>query len=45
MCEKTDKCQRPGELGEGEPAQCSPEQIERCHGKAEEHPCVKSSDE
>ena len=44
MCEKTDKCQRPEELGEGDPAECSPEQIAKCHGDAKRHPCIKSEE-
>lgn len=33
-------CERPEKL-KGEPEECSPEQIEECHGEAIEHPCVK----
>ena len=38
MCEKETKCQKPDEL-KGKPEQCSPEQIEKCHGPAAKHPC------
>jgi len=24
----------------GKPADCSPRQVRRCHGKAREHPCT-----
>jgi len=36
--EKT--CQKPENLT-GKPEDCSPEQIEKCHGKVESHPCVE----
>ena len=38
MCEEKKGCQRPGEL-KGDPKECSPEQIKKCHGDTEEHPC------
>lgn len=39
MCESKPKCQRPDQL-KGKPGDCSPEQIEKCHGKDRSHPCV-----
>jgi hypothetical protein len=41
MCsgEKECRCQCPEEL-KGKPEECTPEQIEECHGKKGEHPCV-----
>jgi hypothetical protein len=39
MCEeKKEGCQRPEEL-KGDPKECSPEQIRKCHGDVQEHPC------
>ena len=39
MCEEKTQCQKPEEL-KGKPEDCSPEQIEKCHGKEKKHPCV-----
>ncbi len=39
MCKKKEKCLRPEE-GRGDPKECSPEQIKKCHGDAKEHPCA-----
>ena len=39
MCEEKQGCQKPGEL-KGDPKECSPEQIRKCHGDVEEHPCL-----
>ena len=39
MCEKKEGCQKPEEL-KGDPKECSPEQIRKCHGDAAGHPCV-----
>jgi hypothetical protein len=33
-------CEHP-EMLKGKPGECSPEQIEKCHGKVKENPCVK----
>src|SRR4030043_1352802 len=33
------KCQHPEKL-KGEPEECTPQQIGKCHGKAVKHPCV-----
>ena len=41
MCEKKQGCQKP-EVLEGKPEECSPEQIKKCHGDVEEHPCVET---
>ncbi|NPV81782.1 MAG: winged helix-turn-helix transcriptional regulator [Firmicutes bacterium] len=32
------KCERPEKL-KGKPGECSPEQIEECHGDKKDHPC------
>jgi len=40
MCEGEKCCQKPKELI-GKPEECSPEQIEKCHGTLHEHPCVE----
>ena len=37
MCEECG-CQKPEEPVE-KPEECTPEQIRRCHGDVEEHPC------
>ena len=34
-------CRKPEDLT-GKPEDCSPEQIRKCHGEAEEHPCVET---
>jgi hypothetical protein len=41
MCcsENKSGCQCPTEL-EGKPEECTPQQIEKCHGKMAEHPRV-----
>ena len=36
---KGSACQCPEELKQ-EPEECTPEQIEKCHGTKEEHPCI-----
>jgi hypothetical protein len=42
MCksESTKGCEHPERL-KGKPGECSPEQIEECHGDVKEHPCIK----
>jgi hypothetical protein len=40
MCCEKEKCQCPEEL-KGNPGECTPEQIRKCHGTTEEHPCAK----
>ena len=44
MPEKHTQCQKPEHL-QGAPHQCSPEQIEICHGPGRDHPCQGPSDE
>ena len=41
MCcnEKQEGCQKPENL-KGKPADCSPEQVRRCHGDTKQHPCT-----
>lgn len=41
MC--NDCCQKPEKLKD-QPESCSPEQIEKCHGKDGGHPCVKKDE-
>ena len=38
---KEEKCENPEEL-KSTPGECSPEQIQKCHGDAAEHPCAPS---
>jgi len=40
MCEGKKGCQKPEEL-KGKPEDCSPEQIEKCHGDVKEHSCCQ----
>ena len=44
MCEEEKGCQKTEEL-KGKPEECSPEQIKKCHGDVEEHPCVQKPTE
>ncbi|MBM7623174.1 hypothetical protein JOC26_000706 [Sporohalobacter salinus] len=37
MCDES-KCEYPEKL-EGKPGECSPEQIEKCHGEERSHSC------
>ena len=39
MCENGKCCEKSEEL-KGRPQDCTPEQIEKCHGDVEEHPCA-----
>jgi len=41
-CEEKEGCRAPENLT-GKPEDCSPEQIRKCHGDAQEHPCAKGS--
>ena len=44
MCDEKEKgCQKPEEL-KGKPAECSPEQIKKCHGDEKAHPCIKKAE-
>ncbi len=38
MCRQSNNCQKP-EHHEGQPADCSPEQVRECHGDVPNHPC------
>ena len=42
-CQEKESCQKPENL-KGEPEECSPEQIKKCHGDVEEHPCVNAKE-
>lgn len=44
MCEKNECCQKPENL-KGDPKDCSPEQIEECHGDAKDHCCNKPDED
>jgi hypothetical protein len=39
MSQPKTTCQKPEQL-KGKPAECSPEQIKKCHGKEKIHICV-----
>ncbi len=41
MCcsDKKSGCQCPAEL-KGKPGDCTPKQIEKCHGAGKDHPCA-----
>lgn len=41
MCEAKQGCPKPEAL-EAKPHGCSPEQIKKCHGDVQEHPCVET---
>ena len=41
MCGEKKGCQHPERL-KGKPEECSPEQIAKCHGDVEKHPCTES---
>jgi hypothetical protein len=43
-CDPKCKCEH-RELLQGDPKECSPEQIRECHGEAEEHPCEQAEAE
>ena len=46
MCDDKNECQceRPEKL-KTTPDECTPEQIEECHGEEKEHPCVEPDKE
>ena len=52
MCDEKEKCCKPDgketcckpEELKGKPEECSPEKVEECHGKVEEHPCESTCD-
>lgn len=39
MCDCQCGCQQPQEL-KTKPEECTPEQIEKCHGRDQGHPCA-----
>jgi hypothetical protein len=39
MCQPKTTCQKPEQL-KGTPQECTPEQVETCHGADKNHPCV-----
>ncbi|MGQ9689420.1 MAG: ArsR/SmtB family transcription factor [Desulfobaccales bacterium] len=39
MCTCKSQCLKPEEL-KGKPEECSPEQIQKCHGEVIDHPCI-----
>ncbi len=39
MSEEKKGCQKPERLKDA-PGECSPEQVEECHGDTKKHPCV-----
>jgi hypothetical protein len=41
VCEEKKCCQKLENL-QGKPQECSPEQIRKCHGDDNEHPCVET---
>lgn len=43
MCNSKQKCEKPENL-KGEPGECSPEQVRKCHGTAKCHPCTPKAD-
>jgi hypothetical protein len=44
MCDEKNKCQQPEKLEE-KPEECSPEQVEECHGDVKEHPCTEETEQ
>jgi len=40
MAKKTTGCRKPKSL-KGDPKECTPQQVRKCHGSAKGHPCVK----
>ena len=44
MCDEKPECQKPENLA-GDPKECSAEQIKKCHGDVQEHPCLAETDE
>jgi hypothetical protein len=41
MCKEN--CQFPERL-KGRPGKCTPEQIKKCHGETNEHPCAENKE-
>ncbi len=44
MCEQKGKCQKPENL-KSTPEECTPEQINECHGADSHHPCNSNKKE
>jgi hypothetical protein len=44
MCPDYKRCEKPERL-EGTPEECTPEQIRKCHGDVDEHPCTQKPGE
>lgn len=42
MCDVKNECQKPEEL-KGTPEECSAEQVKKCHGEVEAHPCAPAA--
>ena len=40
MSKKTTSCRKPKSL-KGDPKDCTPEQVKKCHGNAKGHVCAK----
>jgi hypothetical protein len=40
MCERQARCLKPENL-KGEPKDCSPQQVRKCHGDVKKHPCAR----
>ena len=40
MSNEKSQCQKPDQL-KGKPEDCSPEQIKKCHGDTQDHPCTE----
>jgi hypothetical protein len=40
MGRKTTGCKKPKNL-KGDPKDCAPQQVKKCHGSGKEHTCVK----
>ena len=43
MCKEKSGCKYPERL-KGKPEECTPEQVEECHGDAKKHPCVENDE-
>ena len=46
MCDAENKCEceKPENL-KTTPEECTPEQVEECHGETKEHPCTEETEE
>jgi hypothetical protein len=44
VCEQKKECEKPDNL-KGDPRECSPEQIDKCHGDVKGHPCVPKDED